>query len=93
MNPTAENFDVDRQKVQEILARFSLPSEIEKVDTEFDLDSGGDPAVRLTFHVRDEAHIGQEELERLTKFLSEVTSALLQGNIAGFPYTRLEQKV
>ncbi len=77
--------------MHEILARFALPSEIEKVDTVFDFDSTGDPAVHLTFHVRDDAHIGQEELERLTRFLSEVTRALLQGDIAGFPYTRLEQ--
>jgi hypothetical protein len=74
METTAAKSEMDQQKVLEILARFTLPGEIAKVDTDFGVDSTGDPAVRLTFHVRDDARIGQQELERLTKFLSEVTS-------------------
>ena len=91
MDNTGVKSEMDQQKVHDILAGFVLPNEIEKLDTVFGLDSTGDPAVWLTFHVRDTAKIGQNELERLTRFLSEVTSALLQANIAAFPYTRLEQ--
>ncbi len=91
MDAAETKHEIDQQKVRKILAGFTLPSEIEKVDTVFGVDSTGDPAVTLTFHVRDDAHIGKEELRRLTSFLSEVTRALLQGNISGFPYARLEQ--
>jgi hypothetical protein len=91
METIAPRLEVDRQKVQKVLAQFTMPAEIERVETEYGPDSTGDPSVRLTFHVRNDAHIGQTELDRLTRFLSELTSALLQADIAGFPYTRLEQ--
>jgi hypothetical protein len=45
----------------------------------------------LRFRVRDAVVIGPAELDRLTKFLSDVVRALLQADIGGFPYTRLEQ--
>jgi hypothetical protein len=91
MDAAATKPEVDRQKVHAILASLLLPKEIENVHAEFGSDSTGDPAVKLRFRVRDAVVIGPAELDRLTKFLSDVVRALLQADIGGFPYTRLEQ--
>jgi hypothetical protein len=83
--------EINRERVEEILSRFTLPDEIERIDTTYGSDHTGDSAVFLTFHVKDEAKIDRNDVQRLSAFLSEVTSALLNGGIAGFAYTRLEQ--
>ena len=90
MRPGETSTEIDHQRVYDILGRFTLPVEVDRLETVFGPDASGDASVKLTFHVRAKAHIGAEELERLSKFLSEVTSALLQADIGGFPYTRLE---
>ncbi|MBW4039783.1 MAG: hypothetical protein HIU91_13115 [Acidobacteria bacterium] len=91
MDTGASMVAIDQERVREILARFVLPEEIERFDTRFGLDHTGDPAVFITFHVKDEAKIGREEIRRLSSLLSEITSALVNGGIGGFAYTRLEQ--
>jgi hypothetical protein len=91
MNAADATVVIDEKKVREILASFALPKEIENVEVKFGSDSTGDPSVSLTFVVRDKILIGPEEMRRLTDFLSEVTRAMLQGNIGGFAYTKLAQ--
>ncbi|HZL27710.1 MAG TPA: hypothetical protein VFC39_14385 [Acidobacteriaceae bacterium] len=90
MQTTEVTLEIDQDKVKEILARFALPDEIERVETTFKEDHTGDPSVYLTFHVREGAKIGREDITRLSKFLSTIASAMLNEGIGGFPYTRLE---
>jgi methyl coenzyme M reductase subunit C-like uncharacterized protein (methanogenesis marker protein 7) len=91
MDTGATSVEIDQERVKEILARFKLPDEIERIETRFGRDHTGDPAVFLTFHVKDEAKIEREDIRRLSSFLSEITSALVNGGVGGFAYTRLEQ--
>jgi hypothetical protein len=83
--------EINQERVKEILARFQLPDEIEGIDTRFGRDHTGDPAVFLTFRVKDEAKIEREDIRRLSSFLAEITSALVNGGVGGFAYTRLDQ--
>lgn len=91
MNTGEATVEIDQERVKEILARFQLPDEIERIDTKFDHDHTGDPAVFLTFHVKDDAKIDREDIRRLSSFLAEITSALVNAGVGGFAYTRLEQ--
>jgi hypothetical protein len=91
MQTTEVTFEIDRDKVKKILARFALPDEIERVETTFKEDHTGDSSVFLMFHVRDDAKIGPEDVKRLSKFLGSIRSAMLNEGIGGFAYTRLEQ--
>ena len=91
MQTTEATSEIDRDKVKEILARFELPNEVERVETTFRDDHTGDPSVYLTFHVKDDVKISQEDIKRLSQFLGTVAGAMLNEGIGGFPYTRLEQ--
>jgi len=91
MQTTETTSEIDRDKVNEILARFALPEEVERVDITFRDDHTGDPSVFLTFHVKDDAKISPEDLKRLSEFLGTIRSAMLDDGVGGFPYTRLEQ--
>jgi hypothetical protein len=91
MDTTELQVQIDREKVATILARFALPPEIESLETRFGNDHTGDSAVYLTFNVRDDAKLEQADIKRLSAFLAEVASALINGNIGGFAYTRLDQ--
>jgi hypothetical protein len=83
--------EVDQQKVNDILARLVLPPEIVKVDAEFGPDNSGDPAVKLRFYLRAALVADKNEIARLSKYLYDVQTILLQADIGGFPYTLLEQ--
>jgi hypothetical protein len=91
MQTTEIAFEIDREKVKRILARFALPDEIERLATKYGEDHTGDSSVFLTFYVKDDAKIGPEDVKRLSTFLAAITSALLNEGIGGFAYTRLEQ--
>ncbi len=91
MQASQPSAEVDQQKVQEILARFTLPPEVERVETRFGSDHTGDPAVYVNFHIRMDVKLGREEIKRLSRFSSAVASALYKGDIGGFAYTRLDQ--
>jgi hypothetical protein len=91
MQTTEGTFEIDRGKVKNILSRFALPDEIERIETKFGEDHTGASSVFLTFHIKDDARIGPEDVKRLSAFLMAITSALLNEGIGGFPYTRLEQ--
>jgi hypothetical protein len=82
---------IDQQKVQKIVSSFELPPEIERIETRYGRDHTGDASVFLTFHIRDDVKVNTEGIKRLSAFLSAVTSALLNSNVGGFAYTRLEQ--
>lgn len=83
--------EIDRRKVEDILAGFKLPEEIQSIDTTFGRDHTGDPAIFLTFSIRDGAPLQPEDMKRLSRFLSEVVGALLDGGVVAFPYTRLQE--
>jgi hypothetical protein len=91
MQATEATFEVDRDKVREILARFVLPDEVERVETTYRDDHTGDPSVFLTFYVKHDVKISREDIKRLSEFLMTITGALVNADIGGFPYTRLEQ--
>jgi hypothetical protein len=90
MDTADTSTEIDSAKVEAILDRFAAPEEISRIETIYGTDHTGDPAVFLTFHVKDQAKISQADIRRLSSFLSEVTSALLNEGIGGFAYTRLE---
>lgn len=91
MEADSSYVEIDREKVQAILARFPLPPEIERIETRYGRDHTGDASVYLTFHVRDNAKLEPADIKRLSSFLAGVTSALLHSGVGGFAYTRLEQ--
>ena len=82
---------IDRQKVEEILKQFTLPSEFERVDVHYGPDHDGDASVSLTFVVRTDIQIADEEIPRLSRFMSGVVSALYNGNVGGYIYSRLDE--
>ncbi len=85
------NAEINRERVQKILSDFALPPEIEAVEPKYGVDHTGDPAVFLTFTVKKDIAIKTADIKRLTQFIFEVTSALFNGEIGGFAYTRLDQ--
>ncbi len=91
MQASQPSAEVDQQKVQEILARFTLPPEVERVEIRFGSDHSGDPAVYVTFHLREDTNIGRKEIKSLSSFSSSVAKALYKGDIGGFAYTMLDQ--
>jgi len=91
MDTSAADVEINQAKVRDIPARFPLPPEIERMDTRYGRDHTGDASVFLTFHVKDSAKLGPADITRLSRFLSEVASALVNGDVGGFAYTRLEQ--
>jgi hypothetical protein len=91
MSVDTAKVEVNQQKVEAVLQSLVLPPEIERWDTRFDTDSTGDPAVWITFHVRPELNVDPDKLRALEQFLFELTTTLLEDDIAGFPYTLLEQ--
>ncbi len=91
MDTTQQEVAIDKQKVAAILAQFELPPEIVRVDTNYGKDHTGDPAVFLTFHLHQGVHASREEIKPISRFVHRVAATLLNGNIGGFPYTRLKQ--
>lgn len=83
--------ELDQQRVDAVLSKLTIPSEIERWDTRFGKDSTGDPAAWITFHVRPDVNVDKNKLNELNQFLWEVTRKLLQDDVEGFPYTILEQ--
>jgi hypothetical protein len=82
---------IDREKVQRIISGFTLPSEIERIETTYRPDHTGDASVFLTFHLKSDVKPSKDDIKRLSRAVSELTGALLNGGIGGFAYTRLEQ--
>jgi hypothetical protein len=91
MSVDTAKVEVNQQKVKAALQSFAIPTEIQRWETKFGTDSTGDPAVWITFHVKPDVNVDAAKLKELDQFLSTVTSRLLQEDIAGFPYTLLEQ--
>ncbi len=91
MSVEAVKVEINQQRVDAVLGSLTIPSEIERWDTRFGIDSTGDPAAWITFHVRPEVHVDNKKLRELNDFLSEVTRKLLQDTAEGFPYTILTQ--
>ncbi len=82
---------IDRQKVDEILKQFTLPSEFERVDVHYGPDQDGDASVSLSFLVKVGVDIADEDIPRLSRFMSSVVNALYNGNIGGYVYSRLDE--
>ena len=91
METPIEHVGLDQDKVQGTLARFTLPPEIDHVETNYGTDHTGDPAVFLTFILKQDVHLEREEIKQVSRFISDVGGALLNAGIGGFPYTRLEE--
>ena len=81
---------INQGKVQDILSRLTLPPEMDRVETKYGTDHTGDPAVFLTFYLKADVHVEREEIKHLSRFISGVARDLLNADVGGFPYTRLE---
>lgn len=91
MAPERMQVAIDRQKVEEILKQFTLPSEFERVDVHYGPDHDGDASVSLSFVVKNDVQIADEEIPRLSRFMSTVVSALYNGDVGGYVYSRLDE--
>lgn len=80
---------IDRHKVEQILARFTLPAEFERIDVQYGPDHDGDASVSLEFVVAPHAVIADNDIPRLSHFMSGVVHALYNENVGGFVYSRL----
>ncbi len=91
MEMRGERTSVDQEKVQTVLARLTLPPELDRVETSYGADYTGDPAVFLTFFLKPDVRVEREEIRPLSRFISGVARELLNAEVGGFPYTRLEE--
>lgn len=81
----------ERERVRQVLDGFPLPPEIADVTIEMGNDSTGDPALWLHFNLKTEIQIKGEQITRLSRFIGEVQSSLLQSGISRFPYAYLDE--
>ena len=82
---------IDQQKVGEILKQVTLPPEFSRIDVQYGPDHDGDASVSLSFKVRDGIQIADQDIPRLSRFMSGVVGALYNGNIGGYVYHRLDE--
>jgi hypothetical protein len=77
-------------QARKLLDTLTLPPEISSFDMRLETDAAGERALWITLHVRSDVATGKPVVERLTRFASEVQSAILQDGVRLFPYTFLE---
>ena len=82
---------VDVERAKKLLNGVILPPEIESFDFKVDEDWTGDPALRINYIINADRVLSSDDIKRLTRFLAEVSTLILQANIGAFPYPRLQQ--
>jgi len=73
-------------RIRNLINRHKRPSGVETWNAELGEDSGGEPAVWVWFHFKDEDGISQDKIHELTDFVQSVRSELLDANIDRWPY-------
>ena len=63
----------------------------ERIDVHYGPDHDGDASVSLNFLVREGTHLADDDVPRLSQFMASVVSALYNGNIGGYVYSRLDE--
>ncbi len=82
----------DKDLADRILSQQApLPPEIDSVSMEFRNDSSGDPAIFLSFRIREDSRLDKEAIARLSQYLTSVSLELLQKGISRFPYVSLDE--
>jgi hypothetical protein len=81
----------DEMKARAILNEIQLPPELAAISLERKNDSSGDPAIYISFQVKDEAVLDRETTMRLSRFMSSVAVEILKSGISLFPYVSLDQ--
>ena len=82
---------VDVERARKLLNEVALPPEIDSFDFQIDEDWTGDPALRINYVINADRILSADDIKRLTRFLAEVSTLILQANIGAFPYPRLQQ--
>lgn len=81
----------DQARAKAILDETPLPPELSTVTIELKDDYSGDPAMYLSFHVKDEVKLEDEHIARLSRYMMDVADRLLRSGVSRFPYVSLDQ--
>jgi hypothetical protein len=75
--------------IRRIVDGMPWPEDVKGYDVEFGSDWEGDPAVRVWFLIEDDLRPSKEKLQRVGRFMDEVTGALLDAELLHWPFVRL----
>jgi len=81
----------DKTRIKAVLDKIALPAEITDVTIDLRDDASGEPAVYLSFRVDQAVRLEEKDIARLSRYLAQVSFAVLDSGIARFPYTDLNQ--
>ena len=84
MDAERRNVAIHRGKFEAILKRTTLPSEFRRVGVAYGPDQDGDASVSLPCRTADGVQISDDNIPRLSQFISSVVSALCNGNVDGY---------
>ena len=74
-----------------LIAAVTLPAGVTAIDVHLGPNHYGEASLWLQVQVRGELHPDRSEIERLTRFTTDLQDLVFRSGITLFPYTTLEQ--